>query len=1196
MKKFTYSFVVLCLSLFFVTTSAQEYNGIIQDYLNKNTKELGVEAADVQQWFVESQLYSKTTQITHVHIKQKFQGIEIYNAMANFAIKDNKIFYVGNSLVDNISQKISNASFGLNAGQAILKALPQLEMNMPTESIQMLSSSDNKKYVYVARGASPENIHAKKVLQPTDDAIKAAWEITMYTNDYKHMWNVRVDGTTGQILAKNDWVLSCDFGESGFSKSDHDDHDDHKHVLDDCGNHFVEATTSASTAMVGSYRVFDMPLESPSHGAASLVANPDDPIASPFGWHDTDGSAGPEFTITRGNNVHAYQDANGNNNSSGDEPDGGAALLFDFNYPGTNVDPITYQEASVTNLFFWNNLMHDIWYQYGFDEASGNFQENNYGNGGIAGDYVVAEAQDGSGTNNANFSTPPDGGNGRMQMFLWTGAPATPGLLRINNTPLVGDYDALDNNFAPGNVPVPVAITADLALADDGVADNTNACEALTNGAAINGNIAVVRRGDCNFTGKVINAQNEGAVAVLVVNNVAGDITMGGGDAGVTIPAYSINQADGEAIITEMGNGTVNATFNPTPDFVALDGDFDNGIIAHEYGHGISIRLAGGPNNSGCLNNSDQMGEGWSDWFGLMLTIEPGDQASDIRGIGTFALGQPTDGNGIRPFPYSTDLAVNPFTYSSSNTVSVPHGVGSVWCTILWDLTWAYIDQYGYDPDLYNGTGGNNRIMQLVLDGIKLQPCSPGMVDGRDALIAADQATTGGTDTCMIWNVFAARGLGENASQGSTNNASDAADGFDVPAACDDPDIDNDGILNVDDNCPTTANPGQEDVDNDGIGDVCDNCVNTANPGQEDGDNDGVGDVCDNCPTIANPGQEDADANGTGDVCEDADSDGVFDSVDNCVNTPNPGQEDGDGDGIGDVCDNCPTVANPGQEDADANGTGDVCEDADSDGVFDSIDNCVNTPNPGQEDADNDGIGDVCDNCPNVANPGQEDVDADGTGDVCDDDDNDGVINSEDNCPDDPNTDQADNDNDGIGDVCDDDDDNDGVLDVDDNCPTDANPDQADDDNDGIGDICDPINNNDSDSDGILDVDDNCPDNPNADQSDIDQDGIGDVCDPVNDILVDVSNGFTPNGDTINDTWFIKNINFYPNASIRVFNRWGNEVYTSRGYNNDWNGETTEGGSGLLPVGSYYYVVNLNNPSFGEYGLSVFTGWVYINY
>jgi len=57
-------------------------------------------------------------------------------------------------------------------------------------------------------------------------------------------------------------------------------------------------------------------------------------------------------------------------------------------------------------------LVHDVWYQYGFDEASGNFQSNNYGRGGTAGDYVQADAQDGGGTNNANFSTPTDGGNG----------------------------------------------------------------------------------------------------------------------------------------------------------------------------------------------------------------------------------------------------------------------------------------------------------------------------------------------------------------------------------------------------------------------------------------------------------------------------------------------------------------------------------------------------------------------------------------------------------------------------------------------------------------------------------------------------------------------------------------------------------------------------------------------------------------
>lgn len=1139
MKKLLTPFIVVVLFLVSSISFGQEYNEIIQKHLNENAKELGVTNSDLQEWFVESQYYSKKTQLTHVYIKQQYQGIEIHNAMASMAIKNNEVFYVGNSLIDNIENKVNTTTFSLSGSDAVLSAMSQLQMGSPSGALEVISSEDGKKLVFRANSASPEDIHAKKVYQLIDGNLKLAWEVTMYTNDYQHMWNARVDAVNGQILVKDDWVISCNFGESGFTKgTGHTDHNhNHIHVMDECGNHLVEEVTE-STSLVGSYRVFDMPLESPNHGAATLVADPDDANASPFGWHDTDGAAGAEFTITRGNNVHAYQDSNANNSSSGDEPDGGAALVFDFNYPGTTVDPATYQEAAVTNLFYWNNIMHDVWYQYGFDEASGNFQENNYGNGGNGTDYVLAEAQDGSGTNNANFSTPPDGGNGRMQMFLWDTSPATPGLLTINNTPLAGDYDALDNNFNPGNVPVTVAITADLALADDGNPDNTNACEALVNGAAINGNIAVVRRGDCNFTAKVINAQNEGAVAVLVVNNVAGDINMGGGDGSITIPAYSINQADGEAIITQMGSSTVNATFNPTPVFFATDGDFDNGIIAHEYGHGISIRLAGGPNNSGCLSNAEQMGEGWSDWFGLMLTIEPGDLSTDVRGIGTFALGQTTTGGGIRPFPYSTDTAINPFTYASSNTQAVPHGVGSVWCTILWDLAWAYIDQYGYDNDLYNGTGGNNRVMQLVLDGIKLQNCSPGMVDGRDGLLAADQALTGGVDTCMIWEVFAARGLGEDAQQGSAFNASDQVDGFVVPAACVSADIDNDGVLNVDDNCPNTPNPLQEDADGDGIGDVCDNCVNIANPGQEDGDNDGVGDVCDNCPTVANPGQEDADSNGTGDVCEDADNDGVFDPVDNCVNTPNPGQED----------------------------------------------------------VDSDGIGDVCDNCPNVANPGQEDVDNDGTGDVCDDDDNDGIINIDDNCPNTPNPDQADNDNDGIGDVCDDDDDNDTILDVDDNCPLDSNPDQADNDNDGIGDVCDPFDDNDSDSDGILDVNDNCPNTPNADQSDIDQDGIGDVCDPVNDILVDIANSLTPNGDGYNDTWFIENIHFYPNANIRVFNRWGNEVFTTTGYANDWAGESSESGSGLLPVGSYYYVVSLNNPAFGEYGMQTFTGWVYLNY
>ena len=76
------------------------------------------------------------------------------------------------------------------------------------------------------------------------------------------------------------------------------------------------------------------------------------------------------------------------------------------------------------------------------------------------------------------------------------------------------------------------------------------------------------------------------------------------------------------------------------------DGDYDNVVVAHEYGHGISIRLTGGASNSGCLNNQEQMGEGWSDWFGLMLTMKEGDQGTDARGIGTYLFGQGAGGAG----------------------------------------------------------------------------------------------------------------------------------------------------------------------------------------------------------------------------------------------------------------------------------------------------------------------------------------------------------------------------------------------------------------------------------------------------------------------------------------------------------------------------------------------------------------------
>jgi hypothetical protein len=128
-------------------------------------------------------------------------------------------------------------------------------------------------------------------------------------------------------------------------------------------------------------------------------------------------------------------------------------------------------------------------------------------------------------------------------------------------------------------------------------------------------------------------------------------------------------------------------------------------------------------------------------------------------------------------------MAQNPATYGLTNNenLSQPHGIGFVWATMLWDLNWALIERYGFDSDLYTGTGGNNINMQLVIDGMKLQNCQPGFVDGRDAILEADMLANDGANQCLIWEVFANRGLGWSAEQGSSLRRDDQVEAFDLP-------------------------------------------------------------------------------------------------------------------------------------------------------------------------------------------------------------------------------------------------------------------------------------------------------------------------------------------------------------------------------------------------------------------------------
>ncbi|MBU0940450.1 MAG: T9SS-dependent M36 family metallopeptidase [Bacteroidetes bacterium] len=797
MKKIT----LIAFLLISILSFSQSNKEVIQNYLNSNTAKFGLSKNDVQEWIIQSEGNSSSTNIESCYVIQTYNGIEIFRAVSNFSIKDKHVLNTQNKFISNVSRKINAEKPLLTATDALSKAYLQLGITN-TNSASAVEKVSEYKYKISNMIANHEPTEANLVYhQSVENNLILAWDLTVETPAHDHMWSVRIDALTGVILEKNDLVISCQFDREVVLLNENKNAFSTFNSFD---SSYKQLFSSAATTVVGggTYRVIPFNFESPNHSNTQLITNPANSIASPYGWHDINGVAGADYTITRGNNVWAKDDFFGSNLDDGSSPDGGQSLLFDFPYGGTGVAASSYINAANTNLFYMNNIMHDVWYQYGFTEANGNFQQNNYGRGGTASDYVNAEAQDGSlatevSLNNANFSSPRDGSRGRMQMFLWNRSSQIKPLIVNSPSSIAGSYVATQNSFSPGRVDLPVTpqfLQSDLVLYLDSSGGTSQACVLPSNPEAMNGKIVILRRGNCPFVDKVKAAQNAGAIAVIVVNSDQTNITMSGADATIVIPAISVTNTIGESLISLMKTEIVNLKFQlESSPFINSDGDFDNGIISHEYGHGISTRLAGGRLNSNCLDNTDQMGEGWSDWFALMMQLKPGDTGALKRGIGTFVSSQSTDGLGIRSYVYSTDRALNPMTYAFTNNFQYVdeddkvqtsvHGVGSVWATMLWDLTWAYINKYGYDDNKYTGTGGNNKIMQLVIDGLKLMPCSPTFVTARDAIIAADQATTGGRDFCMIWDVFASRGLGINASAGDGNVGNDQVEDYTRPVA-----------------------------------------------------------------------------------------------------------------------------------------------------------------------------------------------------------------------------------------------------------------------------------------------------------------------------------------------------------------------------------------------------------------------------
>jgi len=257
------------------------------------------------------------------------------------------------------------------------------------------------------------------------------------------------------------------------------------------------------------------------------------------------------------------------------------------------------------------------------------------------------------------------------------------------------------------------------------------------------------------------------------------------------------------------GSGSNNANFSAPPDgspgrmqmFIfngpspQRDGDLDAEIVLHEYTHGLSNRRVGGGVGISSLQSAG-MGEGWSDFYGLALLSEAGDDPNGVYAAGayvTYLLSGMTENYyfGIRRYPYCTDLIKNPLTFKDidpaqasvhteiprssifSTTADEVHNIGEVWCVTLWDARANLINKYGWAL-------GNQRALQLVTDGMNLSPANPNFVQSRDAILQAD-LVNGGADRGQLWVAFAKRGLGLSATSPGSSTTSGLVEAYDLP-------------------------------------------------------------------------------------------------------------------------------------------------------------------------------------------------------------------------------------------------------------------------------------------------------------------------------------------------------------------------------------------------------------------------------
>ena len=373
---------------------------VAQAFLAENRSLLRLDQTEVTDLHLTHRDHSKHNGATHITYEQQIDGIEIFQGRMSVHLdRHNAVVAANGELMPQARDHINRTRPIISLNEALQRAATAADISIETIPAPTLLNQQQQRFQIAKLAGFARPIEMKLVYFPlAPDTIRLAWAGELWLQDSPDAYLIIIDAEQGSLLFRHNYTNYEN--PHGLVFTEDSPRPDAPHVTNDPP--YVQPQ--------------DVPFRpAPFNEVTIFEAN------NPhFDWW-----AGASPTTLVSNNVDAHLDRLPADNVADSPqltvPDSNFSFAADFSKAATDSEN---QKAAQTNLFYWVNRYHDILYAYGFTESSGNFQANNFSLGGSGSDAIQADAQDGSGTNNANFSTPADGRAGRVQMYLWnSGTP-----------------------------------------------------------------------------------------------------------------------------------------------------------------------------------------------------------------------------------------------------------------------------------------------------------------------------------------------------------------------------------------------------------------------------------------------------------------------------------------------------------------------------------------------------------------------------------------------------------------------------------------------------------------------------------------------------------------------------------------------------------------------------------------------------